>query len=91
MLYEVKWNGSSVSIYEGNHPRREKVEHSRLATPIDRNAQFYETGGKANVIIEVGGQWPQFIEVTSECDLTADCSAINLARRLTAINKRAGN
>ena len=82
ILYEVEWNGSSISIYEGNHPSRGKVALKQLVTPIDRNAQFYESDGKANVIIEVGGQWPQYIQVKSECDPVQNCSAIKLAGQL---------
>ena len=83
-LYQVEWRGTRFGIYEGNHPQRSDGGHrTPLRLPVDEAASISRVNGGGSIIVNVGKDWPAYLDVMGPCQSPQHCPLESFAAELT--------
>ena len=83
-FYRMNWHGHLVEIYEGNQPmKRPEATSTTVKLPINSAStlRLYEGGG--SILIRMGDDWPEFLEVLGPCSSPKQCPVASFAAELS--------
>lgn len=82
-LYQVRFAGKRVGIYEGDFPDFAAAGTETVSIPIDPNARLLMADGEAQVLARMGDSSPRYIHITGPCASRGQCPLLDAARSLS--------